>query len=106
METFSPGDRVVAINTDISAPLHPNGDRSRYPFQFPDGPLRRDVIYHVASVTGRPGENQGIFLTGMNIRWGPNAIAWDSSRFRKVDVLHEHSPRHRRKKQPTAMPTV
>jgi hypothetical protein len=49
METFAPGDRVVAINTDMSGPICGPTNPELHPFLFPDGPLRKDVIYHVAS---------------------------------------------------------
>jgi hypothetical protein len=84
METFAPGDRVVATNTDMSGPIHPNGDRSTHPFLFPDGPLRRDAVYHVESVRKNSDETQGVFLTGTRVTWGGMIVPWDSSRFRKV----------------------
>jgi hypothetical protein len=102
METFAPGDRVVAINTDMSAPIYPNGDRSQHPFQFPDGPLRRGVIFHVASVKALSTGRQGVFLTGIRVMWGSEEIPWASTRFRKVDTLRDHVPQKRRRKQPVA----
>jgi len=100
METFAPGDRVVAINTDMSAPIHPDGDCSRHPFLFPDGPLDRNVVYHVEAVRLLADGHQGVFLTGMRVTWGNQDIPWDSSRFRKVESLHDHAPKKRRRKQP------
>lgn len=71
METFAPGDRVVAINTDMSRPLCGPANPMLHPFLFPNGPLRRGVIYHVASVTGPLSDGyQGVFLTGIRVFWG------------------------------------
>lgn len=50
MQPFAPGDRVVAINTDLSKPIMAPPDRTSLPFSFPDGPLRRDRVYHVEAV--------------------------------------------------------
>jgi hypothetical protein len=50
METFLPGDRVVAINTDLSGLICGPSQPALHPFRFPDGPLRQDVVYHVAAV--------------------------------------------------------
>lgn len=85
MQPFAPCDRVVAINTDMSAPIRPSGDFRAHPFLFPDGPLQRGVIYHVESVLNRPDGSQGVYLTGMRVTWGDLHISWDSSRFRKVE---------------------
>jgi len=101
METFAPGDRVVAINT-LPVPLYPDGDCSQHPFLLPDGPLRQDVIYHVAETVMRPSGLQGVFLTGLRITWGSQEIPWASSRFRKVDTLRDGAPKKRRRKQPVA----
>lgn len=102
METFAPGDRVVAINTDMSGPICGPANPELHPFLFPDGPLRKDVIYHVASVSVSKDGNQGLYLTGMCVFWGPREIPWNSSRFRKVDSLKDHVPKKRRRKQPVA----
>ncbi|RPJ32907.1 MAG: hypothetical protein EHM17_12135 [Verrucomicrobiaceae bacterium] len=102
METFAPGDRVVAINTDMSAPIHPDGDCSQHPFLFPDGPLHRDVVYHVEAIRPLADGHQGVFLTGMRVTWGNQDTPWDSSRFRKVESLRDHAPKNRRRKQPAA----
>jgi hypothetical protein len=101
METFAPGDRVVAINT-MSGPLYPADDCSLHPFLLPDGPLRKDVIYYVAGTVKHPSGLQGIFLTGLRIMWGSNEIPWASSRFRKVDTLRDCAPKKHRRKQPVA----
>jgi hypothetical protein len=100
MEIFAPGDRVVAINTDMSGPICGPANPELHPFLFPDGPLRKDVIYHVASVSVSKDGNQGLHLTGMRVFWGPHEVPWNSSRFRKVDSLKDHAPKKRRKKQP------
>jgi hypothetical protein len=71
METFAPGDRVVAINTDMSAPICGPANPELHPFLFPNGPLRKDVIYHVASVSVSKDGNQGLHLTGTRVFWGP-----------------------------------
>jgi len=44
---MSPGDRVVAINTDLSGPILAPPDIVSRPFSFPDGPLRRNQVYHI-----------------------------------------------------------
>ncbi len=85
MKTFAPGDRVVAINF-MSVPLYEDGDWSQHPYLLPDGPLRKDVIYHVAGTVMRPNGMQGVFLTGIRVMWGSQEIPWASTRFRKVDI--------------------
>jgi hypothetical protein len=100
METFAPGDRVIAINF-MPVPLHADGDWSQHPNLLPDGPLRQDVIYYVAATVMRTN-GQGVFLTGLRVTWGSDEIPWASSRFRKVDTLRDHAPKKRRRKQPVA----
>lgn len=100
METFAPGDRVVAINTDLSAPILPPVKGHLHSFSFPDGPLRRGVVYHVAAVRPHSGNAQGVFITGSRVMWGPHEIPWHFSRFRKVDNLKDYLPRKRRRKKP------
>lgn len=102
METFAPGDRVVAINTDMSGPICGPANPELHPFRFPNGPLRKDVIYHVASVSGSKDGNQCLHLTGMRVFWGSWGLPWNSSRFRKVGTLKGHTPKKRRRKQPVA----
>jgi hypothetical protein len=104
METFASGDRVVAINTDMSGPIHPDGDCSQYPFLFPDGPLSKNVVYHVKRICFIADGHQGVFLTGMRVIWGDHHIPWAASRFRKVETLRDHVPRKRRRKHPAAAP--
>ena len=101
METFAPGDRVVAINTDMSAPIYPPPDSERHPFQFPDGPLRRNVVYHVEAVFRLSCGRQGALLTGIRVTWGNQVVPWHSSRFRKVQSLRDHAPKKRRKNNPS-----
>jgi hypothetical protein len=50
METFAAGDRVVAINTDMSGPIYDPKGHPTGAFAFPDGPLRKGAIYHVRTV--------------------------------------------------------
>ena len=102
METFKPGDRVVAINTDISSPINDPSGSPPSAFSFPDGPLRKDVIYHVRMVRPLTTGGQGVFLTGMRVTLHKQPIPWDSSRFRKVDTLRDHAPQKRRRKQPAS----
>ena len=101
METFAPGDRVVAINTDLSAPMHDPAGSPPGAFSFPDGPLRKDVVYHVDAVDKPGGSNQGVFITGLRVLLRQRLIPWDARRFRKVDTCKNHPPRKRRKKQPS-----
>lgn len=104
METFLPGDQVVAINTDLSRPLCAPAGPSPHPYRFPDGPLRKNVVYHVESVT-RPlsDGHQGLFLTGIRVLCGSEEIPWNGSRFRKVETVGDRSRRRRRRKQPVRL---
>jgi hypothetical protein len=102
METFAPGDRVVAINTDLSGPINDPSGSPMSAFLFPDGQLRKDVIYHVRLIQSLTTGHQGLFLTGLRVILHNHQIPWDSSRFRKVDTLKGHTPRKRRRKQPVA----
>ena len=106
METFAPGDRVVAIKPDMPGPICGPAKPDLHPFRFPDGPLRKDVVYHVVSVSISRDGNQGLSLTGMRVLWGPREIPWNSSRFRKVDTLKGHIPQKRRQKQPATAPPL
>ena len=100
METFSPGDRVVAINTDMSGPLYSEPGGESRPYSFPNGPLRRDVIYRVDTVVVFNDGIQGLYLTGMRVFWGNEEISWHSPRFRKVDALKGHVPKKCRRRIP------
>lgn len=89
MEIFEPGDRVVAVDTDTSRMIHPAG-RGTEDFVNPDGPLRSDVVYHVAAVKWVPA-GQGLFITGNRSYYGKHEIAWGAVRFRKLDSLKGHA---------------
>ena len=98
METFAPGDRVVAINTDISAPIYSTIMKPAY--VLPDGPLRENTIYHVEGVKYTSDGHQGVFITGLRVLVGNKQFTWSSCRFRKVDSLSGHAPSKRRRKKP------
>jgi hypothetical protein len=102
METFSPNDHVIAINTDLSTPFCGPPDPSLHTFRFPNGPLRKGVIYHVESVRPSPDGNQSLGITGLPVFWGAHTIYWNSSRFRKVDTSRTHAPQKRHRKQTAA----
>ncbi len=102
MENFSPGGRVVAINTDMSAPIYDPTGSPLSAFSFPDGPLRRDVVYHVGSVCPQGAGNVGLLITGLRVFRHNQQIPWNASRFRKVDTLKGHAPKKRRRKKPTS----
>lgn len=101
METFRPGDRVVAVNINMTGPIRPPANPSPRPFHFPDGPLRRDVVYHVEATFPPPLDHQaqGVRITGLRVMWGPEEVEWDGSRFRKVEELG-HPPLKVRRRQP------
>lgn len=99
MDTFSPGDRVVAINTDVSFPLRPAGLVLRE-IHLPDGSLRENIIYHVKAVKQTGDGLQGLFLTGLRAFYGTREIAFHYSRFRKVDFLSDHAANKRSRKEP------
>jgi deoxyribodipyrimidine photo-lyase len=100
MQSFAPGDRVVAINTDMSGPICGPQNPEIHPFLFPDGPLRSDVVYHVTRVGKCRDGNQALWLTGMRVFWGPTEMSWSSTRFRKVQEAG-HPPLAIKKKHPT-----
>lgn len=83
---FSAGDKVVAINIDMSRALLPAQNSTNEQYRFPDGVLRNDVVYHIAAVC-KIGTGQGIFITGLRAFWLDYEIPWNNSRFRKVDSL-------------------
>jgi hypothetical protein len=84
METFAPGDRVVAINTDLSRALCGPDGPELHPFRFPDGPLRQGPVYFVTAVFSSVDGNQGLALAGLRVFWESRELPWNSSRFRKV----------------------
>jgi hypothetical protein len=104
METFAPGDRVVAINADMSGPICGPTDSAPHVFHFPFDALRLNVIYHVTAVEASKDGNQALFLTGLRVRLDSREIGWNSSRFRKVDTLAGHAPKKRRRKLPAVAP--
>jgi hypothetical protein len=101
METFAPGDRVVAINTDLSAPIC-RMESLPDAYSFPDGPLNEKTVYHVEKVRSAADGHQGLFITGIRVFVGKYHVPWDSSRFRKVDFLYGHAANKRRRKVPGA----
>ena len=102
MEKLAPNDRVVAVNTNLARPVHPGSNYQPQLVSFPDGPLRRDRVYHVHRVLNQPSGHQAVYITGMRVYLGDDEIPWDGSRFRKVDCLKGHLPVKRRKKQPSS----
>ena len=101
MEKLAPNDRVVAVNIDLSWPVHPGSNYKPQLISFPDGPLRRDRVYHVHRAVSHSDGSQAIFITGTRVFLGEDEIPWDGSRFRKVDCLKGHVPM---KKKFTAIP--
>ena len=102
MQTFAPGDRVVAI--DLSqGPLKTLAPTHAHPFLLPDGPLRAGTVYHVAAVNRIRDGSQGVFLTGLRVLWGPEEVPWNPGRFRKVESCRAQASIKRRCKQPAAV---
>lgn len=102
MQTFSPGDRVVAI--DLSqGPLKALSSTDAHPFLFPDGPLRGGTVYHVSGVCRIRDGSQGIYLTGLRVLWGSENIPWNPGRFRRVESHRVPASNTRRRKQPAAV---
>jgi hypothetical protein len=98
MEIFAPGDRVVAINIDVSAPIYTTILKPAC--ILPDGPPRENAIYHVEGIKYTSDGNQGVFITGLRVLLGKDQFTWSSCRFRKVDSLSNHAPKKRRRKKP------
>ncbi len=84
METFAPGDRVVAIRAHLPGPICGPPNPGQHLFRFPDGPLRNGVVYHVAAVGFSRDGNQALWITGLRVVWGPRELPWNSCRFRKI----------------------
>lgn len=105
MERFEPGDRVVAVNADCSCACMPPNVENPV-FDLPDGPLRRDVVYHVEKVVSLVGGGQGLYLTGIRVCWENREISFHWSRFRKVDSLKGYVPQKQEQaiKQPNRKP--
>ena len=102
MEKFSAGDRLVAINTDLSGPICPPADPSLHPFCFPDGVLLKGQVYHVESTIDTNPRGQGVILTGLRVLWGQSEVSWSGTRFRKLNFTRTHLPKKRQKKLPQA----
>jgi hypothetical protein len=98
---FSPGDRVVAINTDCN-PLAAPKNSQLHQFCFPDGPLRKGMVYHVAAAGPSKDSNQALQITGLRVLWGSWEILWNSSRFRKIDSQASLAAHKRRQKKAAA----
>jgi hypothetical protein len=86
MKIFSPGDRVVAIDTTMNGPrVLPNNFPSECSFHFPDGPLRPNKVYHVYTCIETGNGTQGLYLTGLRVFLDQTEISWSCSRFRLVE---------------------
>jgi len=92
MPSFRSDDRVIAVNTDLTGPADSRIRIALYLITFPDGPLRRDRIYHVRNVVHFADGSHGLFLTGLRVLQCGMEIPWDPLRFRKVDCLKGHVP--------------
>lgn len=88
METFRPGDRVVAIHTDLDGPIYNNFDQE-FHFEFPDGPPQRRVIYQVEEVLTLSDGSLGLYIAGLRILCNSQEITWHHSRFRKVQPVRK-----------------
>jgi hypothetical protein len=85
MEYFSPGDRVVAIDTKLNGPkVLPNHMSEDCLFHFPDGPLQPNKVYHVYECIEISNGTQGLYLTGLRVILDQMEISWCSTRFRRV----------------------
>lgn len=98
MNPFAPGDRVVAINTDVSAPIY--STILKPACVLTDGPPRENTVYHVEGIKYTSDGNQGVFITGLRVLVGREQFTWRSCRFRKVDSLSGHAANKRRRKEP------
>jgi hypothetical protein len=103
MEPFAPGDRVVAINTDVSAPVY--STIVKPVCILPDSPLRENTVYHVEGIKHTSDGNQGVFITGLRVFLGKEQFTWSSCRFRKVDSLSGHTANKSRRKKPVGKST-
>lgn len=99
MEHFKTGDRVVCVNADMSRAMKPPAKEELHAYQFPDGPLRKDVIYHVAKACDF-ASGQSLYITGLRVFWGKMEMPWCGTRFRKVDALKGHVPEKRKRREP------
>jgi len=97
MEKFTPGDRVVAINIDLSAPFY---SRIMQPACIsPDGPPRENTIYHVEGIKYTSDGHQGVFITGLRVLVGNEQCTSSSCRFRKVDLARDCVMNKKKRKQ-------
>ena len=108
MEIFAPGDRVVAINIDVSAPIY--STILKPACILPDGPPRENTVYHVEGIKYNSDGNQGVFITGLRVfsgkrHEGKRHIPWSSCRFRKVDSHTDHAANKPRRKEPVSKNT-
>jgi len=86
MENFSPGDRVVAVDTKMNGPrVIPNNLPENCSFHFPDGPLEANKVYHVYACNETGKGTQGLYLTGLRVFLDNTEISWSCSRFRRVE---------------------
>jgi hypothetical protein len=86
MNHFSPGDRVVAIDTKLNGPrVLPNHFPDDCSFHFPDGPLQPNKVYHVYACNEIDKGTQGLYLTGLRVFLDLTEISWSASRFRRVE---------------------
>ena len=86
MNNFSPGDRVVAIDTALNGPrVLPNHFPDECSFHFPDGPLQQNKVYHVYACNEIDKGTQGLYLTGLRVFLEQTEISWSASRFRRVE---------------------
>lgn len=98
METFAPGDRVVAINTDVTAPIF--STILKPACVLPDGPPRENTVYHVEGIKYTSDGNQGVFITGLRVLVGREQFTWSSCRFRKVDLARDSVMKKKKRKHP------
>ncbi|QTN33662.1 hypothetical protein HZ994_15535 [Akkermansiaceae bacterium] len=100
MQTFRPGHKAVAYNTDLSRPLCAPPGIPLSAYSFPDGPLRPGTAYHVVAVRHSPDGNQGLFLTGLRVLFNGQPIPWNSSRFRKPGQSSQPPRKAKAKRKP------
>lgn len=88
MQIFSPGDRVVAIDTKLNGPkVLPKNFADDCSFRFPDGHLQPKKVYHVHDCIETGKGSQGLYLTGLRVFLDDTEISWCSSRFRRVESI-------------------
>ena len=103
MQKFSPGDRVVAIDTKLNGPrVLPNHLLEKCSFHFPDGPLQAGKVYHVYDCIETGNGTQGLYLTGLRVFLDKSEISWCSSRFRKVAAAGHPKIDHHSKSDSTS----